>query len=162
MSFRLLAAWPVFRAGGHSYHGLLMNALEMFGPFLMEGPSVLAGDLNTSTRVTSQRITHSAFVARAGQFGMVSAYHEQTGEAHGEETTATYRQGGAGGSDFHIDYCFVSRSLSAAAAISIPRSTQWLGRSDHCPIVLDIPDAAIAAAHFGIGTGLSCPPSVPA
>jgi endonuclease/exonuclease/phosphatase family metal-dependent hydrolase len=73
--------------------------------------------------------------------GLVSAYHAQSGEAQGEETVPTYMRGQ--GASFHLDYCFVSKSLAASANVCVLRGDDWPKRSDHFPIVLDIPDALL-------------------
>jgi exodeoxyribonuclease-3 len=146
VSFKLLAAWPVQRSSSIDYHQVLMQGLDRYGAFLKEGPAVLAGDLNTSSRVQKQKVTHFKFVECAREADLLSVYHEQSGEAHGEETQTTFRKGRETPTSFHIDYCFVSASLAKAALVSIPSSRLWLDRSDHSPVVLDIPDSAVREA----------------
>jgi hypothetical protein len=74
--------------------------------------------------------------------GLVSAYHEQTGEAHGEELVATYRH--SNGDLFHVDYGFVSQSLIGSVRCRIADEPRWFEIGDHRPIILDIEDAALA------------------
>ena len=142
--FHLLAMWPVQRAGDHSYHQVLMAGLDRFGDWLSDGPSLMAGDFNSSTRVTSQRHSHGKFIARADALGLASVYHELTGEPHGEETVATYRHNATETGRFHIDYCFASRPLAEAASLSVLSSEPWPGLSDHFPLVVDVADVLFA------------------
>jgi len=145
LNFFLLAAWPVHLKGEQNYHAVLMSALELFGDSLGQSPAVMAGDFNSSTRVSKQRSSHPKFVDAAKKIGLVSVYHFHTGELHGQESVATYRHAAGGDSEFHIDYCFVSFELASAATVSVQRSDQWVTLSDHYPLVLDIPDSALAA-----------------
>lgn len=143
LNFFLLAVWPVHLKGEQNYHAILMSGLELYGDSLGQGSAVMAGDFNSSTRVSSQRSSHPKFVAAAKKIGLLSAYHFHTGESHGQESVSTYRHVAGGDSEFHIDYCFVSCELASAATVSVLRSDQWVTLSDHYPLVLDIPDAAI-------------------
>jgi exodeoxyribonuclease-3 len=74
--------------------------------------------------------------------GLVSVYHEQSGEEHGKESHNTYRHRSSASKPFHLDYCFVSGGLAAAATVCILGPAEWCKRSDHSPVVLDIPDGA--------------------
>ncbi len=136
-SLDLLAAWPV-KAPGWSYARLLHESLEVFADFLSTERVALIGDLNSSSRVKAQSKSHPAFVERAARLGLVSIYHHQMMEGHGEETVSTYRRGGTGGGLFHIDYCFVSKALLGSASIRVLNGPKWDGLSDHAPIVVEI------------------------
>lgn len=135
----LLAAWPVQYRGGATYHRVLMEALDRYAGFLSAGHAMLIGDLNSSTRVASQQQTHSQFVKRAEELGLRSLYHEHSGEAHGEELVPTYRHRNRAEEPFHIDYGFASADLCTGARLTVLDSDEWWGRSDHCPIVVEIP-----------------------
>ncbi|MHB8804388.1 MAG: hypothetical protein ACYC7C_04010 [Coriobacteriia bacterium] len=134
----LLAAWPVQYRGGATYHRVLMEALDRYEGFLSAGHAMLIGDLNSSTRVSSQQQTHPQFVQRAEELGLRSLYHEHSGEAHGEEPVHTYRHHNRAEEPFHIDYCFASADLRAGARLTVVDSDEWWGRSDHCPIVVEV------------------------
>lgn len=141
IEFNLVATWPVKYQSGPSYHKILMETLVRFADVISARNSILAGDLNTSSSVSGQELSHVKFTDEARRLGITSVYHENSGELFGNETAYTFRNGSR---DFHIDYCFVSRLLVPAAAVTILRGTQWHSRSDHFPLVLDIPDAAFA------------------
>jgi endonuclease/exonuclease/phosphatase family metal-dependent hydrolase len=142
--FDLMACWPVKRDGGPDYHQILMAGLERYEDVLRTGHTILAGDLNSSTRVTSQRRSHPAFVERAGDLGLVSAYHLATGEVHGGESVPTYLHGPGESGQFHIDYCFVPERLAEAVSIEVLADDTWADRSDHFPVVLDVEDGALS------------------
>ena len=135
---RLLAAWPVQYPGGVTYHQVLMGALDRYAEFLGAGPAMLIGDLNSSARVTSQKRSHPLFVQRAKELGLRSLYHEQSGEAHGEELVPTYRHHNRAEQPFHLDYCFASDALRANPRLMVLDDDVWWGRSDHCPIVVEV------------------------
>jgi endonuclease/exonuclease/phosphatase family metal-dependent hydrolase len=103
----------------------------------------MLGDFNSSTRVSSQKRSHPMFVQAAQDRGLVSAYHEQSGESHGEESVPTYLHGN--GAEFHLDYGFVTQPLVGAVQCRIADEPRWFEIGDHRPIVLDIDEAALAA-----------------
>jgi hypothetical protein len=110
----------------------------------------MLGDFNSSTRVSSQKRSHPRFVQAALAQGMVSAYHEQTGERHGEESVPTYLHGN--GAEFHLDYGFVSQPLVESVRCRIADEPHWFEIGDHRPIILDIDDAVSPAAKSHHGT----------
>ena len=144
LDFSLLALWPVQIDGGLNYHRVLMAALDRYAGLLTSGRAIMAGDLNSNTRVSGQETTHPKFVAVAESLGLVSAYHALTGDAHGMETVGTYRHGARDSKEFHLDYCFLSNSLVASANLSVRRHGDWPQLSDHFPVMLDIPDAELS------------------
>ena len=146
VAFELLAVWPVQRKGGSSYHEILMAALDRYTHVVGSCRAIMAGDCNSSTRVSNQRDTHPLFVKRAESLGLISAYHEQKGEQHGVETVATYRHNCGPIRDFHIDYCFVAKQLNAFAKLRVLNDAVWAERSDHFPLVLDVRDEALRPA----------------
>jgi exonuclease III len=145
LEFALLAIWPVQRSHGMSYHEILTDSLSRFSDLLSSNRTIMAGDFNSNNRVKAQQLTHPQFVREAAILGLVSAYHVQFGEKHGDETVETYRQGKNGAKKFHIDYCFLSQILANSARMSILRSEPWYRLSDHYPIVLDVPDSMLRA-----------------
>ena len=138
----VIAVWPVSGPGMPSYHEVLMATLEHFGPLLTPGRAIMAGDFNSSSRVVAQAASHPSFVARAAECGLVSAYHEITGEAHGKETIGTYRHGAGNSYAYHLDYCFVSRPLLSSIRYRVCDDPSWDALSDHRPVVLDVEEPA--------------------
>ena len=143
IAFDLLAVWAVKQTGGPSYHDILTAGLERYGGLLRSSRAIMAGDFNSSTYVSGQEFTHPQFVKRAESLGLVSAYHEQTGERHGEETVTTYLHNFEANMGFHIDYCFVAKSLMGSVKLCVLNDAEWAGRSDHYPLVLDVSNKAL-------------------
>ncbi|MHB8951907.1 MAG: endonuclease/exonuclease/phosphatase family protein [Pirellulaceae bacterium] len=143
VNFELLAIWPIQRSGV-SYHQILMAALDRYSEVFSTGRAIMAGDFNSSTRVVAQKSSHPQFVMAAESRGLVSTYHARTGEAHGEESTGTYRHGFRPDREFHIDYCFLPKELASSASLTVLWDGDWAKRSDHFPLVLDLPDMKLA------------------
>lgn len=141
VDFNLLAVWPVQREGGLRYAQTLHAGLERYSDLLSDR-AIMAGDLNSSTKVSGQQATHPRFVSAAAALGLASAHHHLTGEEHGAETLNTYRHDAS--RSFHLDYCFLSRSLLDAANLGIANGGEWRALSDHSPVVLDVPDSLLA------------------
>ena len=142
--FDLLAAWPVSRKGEPSYHQVLMASVDRYSSLLTRGRAIVAGDLNSNSRVAAQRSSHPKFVSAMSDLGLESVYHATTGDSHGQESIPTYRHSSGSERDFHLDYCFVSAELMPAASLEILRDPHWMTVSDHYPLVVDIPDDALA------------------
>jgi hypothetical protein len=145
IAFTLAAVWPVTAKGLPSYSRTLMQCLDSYSVALQRGPAIMAGDFNSGTTVLAPRSSHPKFVKRAHELGMVSAYHFHEGIAHGEERVGTLLRGKTAPKEFHIDYCFTSADLADAAVVTILRGDRWLRRSDHLPLVLDVPNAAFSS-----------------
>lgn len=144
VSFRMVALWPVQR-NGQAYHRILNETLDWFKDELQEPPAILAGDLNSNTRVSGQSHSHPRLVTRLRSLGLESVYHHHSGEHHGDETIATFVQGKKRPRRFHIDYCFVRPASLPAATLTIPQAKEWMKCSDHFPLVLDIPDVVLGS-----------------
>ena len=80
-----------------------------------------------------------------GELGLVSAYHQYSGEAPGKETHPTYCYLWAKSAPFHIDYCFVPESWSfRLSAVDIGSYAGW-PQSDHRPLTVDVTGPAARA-----------------
>ena len=143
----IIAVWPVIGPGMPSYHEGLMAMLEHFAPLLTRGRAIMAGDFNSSSRVVAQASSHASFVAKAAECGLASAYHEHTGEAHGQETIGTYRHGMSDHYAYHLDYCFISHPLLSSARYRVCDDPSWATLSDHRPVVLDVDETGTASAN---------------
>jgi endonuclease/exonuclease/phosphatase family metal-dependent hydrolase len=139
LEFFLLAVWPV-KTPPYSYHDVIRTALERYRDQIQSGRAIMAGDFNSSTRVLNQKRSHPEFVRTAESLGLTSAYHAITGEAHGQESVATYRHGKGSAKEFHLDYFFASTPLLPSARFEVLQGPYWEGLSDHFPIVLDLQD----------------------
>jgi exodeoxyribonuclease-3 len=144
----LLAVWAQNASGGVTRKhqlGPLRRALVKYRDFLSEPPVVLAGDLNNNAiwDRPGWRINHTTKVESLKRLGLVSAYHEIRGEAHGAESEPTlyWRNRTRDGPTYHIDYVFLPVSwIARVKALSVGTFEDWCGSglSDHVPIVVDL------------------------
>lgn len=106
--------------------------------------TVLAGDLNAGT--TTEPGPHDQTLRALDEAGMVSAYFLCGGCLHGEEAHPTLRWAGAGKvvKYFHCDFVFVSSDLNTGLRAYVGAEQDWIGptKSDHAPIVVDLPNFA--------------------
>ena len=104
-------------------------------------PMVAAGDFNSSPCVQGQERASRRFVERMrDELGLVSAWHHCTGEAHGEETRATYYHLWKESDPFHIDYCFLPETwMDRLTGVEVGSFATW-PQSDHRPLTVDIAD----------------------
>jgi hypothetical protein len=117
--FTILAVWSKNNEA-HRYVEAVEKAVQMYRNLFSQALTVLIGDLNSNCIWDS---THprdrnqSAHVALLESLGLVSAYHAFYGEAHGQETRATYYFQWKQDRSYHIDYCFIP----TAWARNVPR-----------------------------------------
>ena len=137
VEFALAAVWPV-EHGRLTYGGILRRVVDNYLPDGEATRTIIAGDLNSNTRVVAQRSSHPKLVSSLSVRGLSSVYHHQESLAHGDERTGTYRTGKL---EFFLDYAFVPLGWLEAATLAVLRGPRWSLVSDHYPIVLDIPDA---------------------
>jgi hypothetical protein len=136
----VLGVWAHVKEKQERYVRITHQAIDYYRAFLEEGLSVAIGDFNSNTMwdLAHAGSSHSALVEKLEQLQMRSVYHVQTQQQQGRETVSTfylYRHPDKG---YHIDYAFVSQSLLEQTALTIPDPSQWLQRSDHLPLLLDI------------------------
>ncbi len=137
--FNLLAKWAWAKSPSLSrYVKDVRSSLDEHETFLREGPSVLAGDLNSGgvfDKLTGA--AHAKLVNQLQKLGLTSAYHSHFSEAHGEESRKTFFRGKPAG-QFHIDYVFLPDEWARRATVEIPQPEPWLKLSDHVPVIVDI------------------------
>lgn len=136
--FTLVAVWTTPGGDGpHPYARQLLDVLEQNPAVLPDRPLVVAGDFNMSA------LTGDGFAAVADALaglGLVSAWHEVSGDAFGEETAHTHVHGPRG-NRYHIDYVWIPRDwMVALRSVEIGTDDEWIGpgRSDHRPITVEL------------------------
>jgi endonuclease/exonuclease/phosphatase family metal-dependent hydrolase len=137
----LLAVWTQKGDEGN-YSADLLRAIDLYADDLGQR-AIVVGDFN-SNAIWDERwadsATHSMVVARLAEAGLTSLYHAQTGEQQGSETVPTLAFKGDPAKPFHLDYCFASSDLiDAGARLEIRPVAEWVGLSDHAPLVIDLP-----------------------
>ncbi len=85
-------------------------------------------------------IKGGAVFGRLAELGLVSAYHAHHRLGHGQEQHPTYFHRFKADDAWHIDYCFVSRSLlPQVTQVDVTADESWATRSDHRPLSVTLP-----------------------
>lgn len=127
--WRILGLWATGHASGYLMTSWL--ALDAYGEWLRDGPSVVMGDFNQSAVWSLNRpINFRNIIERFDDIGMHSAYHAANNVLHGEEEIKTFI--GSKGWSTHIDFIFISKSAR------IERSLIVNGPSDHAAVIADV------------------------
>lgn len=144
--FFILASWAHVVTPTRRYVRMIHEALDHYRPFLLANPSIIMGDLNSNTVFDHKHRgkSHTDLVARLDELAISSAYHRASGEAHGQETTPTFFLYRHQDKPYHFDYAFGSNSLLENARFSIGAMGDWIGLSDHLPLILDMPDRTVS------------------
>jgi exonuclease III len=139
---KLLAAWAFnHRAAKFSpaRSGMALPVVESLASWLGEGKSIVAGDFNNNADWDTPRGKNnfSAIDGRLSTLGLTSAYHSASGESHGKESTMTHYFQKNESRGFHIDYCFVHKSLIVESVL-LSTYEQWRALSDHVLLLVNV------------------------
>lgn len=108
----VIAAWPTKteRNKPKSYPQIAMEAICKYAPFFKRHPVIISGDMNCYKGQSGEtkRSGISSIADFLSSHGLVSVYHQQTGEALGEESTATYYHQFKTNLPFFLDYTFAN------------------------------------------------------
>lgn len=133
----IIAAWPTTTEKNKpmKYPQIAMAALQEYAPYIKEHPTVITGDMNCYKGQSGETKQYSiqAILSFLEEIGLVSFYHDRTGEALGNETKATYYHQFKESQPFFIDYTFTN----------IPIKSYELGEwdkmiSDHVPQFIEL------------------------
>jgi len=136
-SFNLLAVWTMqANSPTFQYIGQLWKYLQINKDRLAEDHSVICGDFNSNViwDKWDRWWNHSDVVKELGELGILSLYHELTGEEQGKETAPTLYLQRKQERPYHIDYAFASEALRENVSLSVGSAEQWLEISDHMPL----------------------------
>ena len=100
--------------------------------------AIIIGDFN-SNAIWDKKYSagaHSKFVSDLRKKGLVSAYHQATGDTHGEETTPTFYLYRSIERPYHMDYCFCKGEIVDKFVVG--DCAYWLQYSDHVPLLVDV------------------------
>ncbi len=136
----LLATWtkqansPNFR-----YIGQLWKFLQAHKDFLRHPHSMVVGDLNSNAiwDEWDRWWNHSDVVRELSELGLESCYHRHFFEDQGKETKPTFFLHRKFEKPYHIDYGFVGPQW-AVKSVEVGAAADWLGESDHVPVVFDL------------------------
>lgn len=112
--------------------------VDRHAEFLSGGNALLMGDFNSNTvwdRAHPGR-NHSMLVGKLTGLGLSSVYHRDGVNDQGAEPTKTYFHTRNLRFGHHIDYAFLSDGIPADLRVGV--SEDWLGHSDHMPLILDV------------------------
>lgn len=160
----VLAVWAMNRAGGEGQpKWRTRRALDHYAAFLGRGRAVVIGDFNDNVRW--DRPSYPAFAGTLedlGAKGYVSLYHARTGQRHGAETGTTIYWRRKLEARYLIDHAFLPEAwLGAVERFDIGTAENWLGESDHMPLMLDLRlPLAPATVQPAIRAGIPEPPRV--
>ena len=143
-SISLLAVWSFNGrrkdAPRCSYSAETISAIDYYKQFLGTCHSVIAGDFNNSVvwDHQSKAYNFSAIASRLNQIGLTSAYHDFKGVSFGAELDQTlfFRKSAL---EYHIGYCFIPQCWNVNDVV-VGRREQWIGISDHAPLLVDCID----------------------
>lgn len=142
VDFTVLAVWalgPEWVEGRLPYAAQTGRVIAQTLPAL-EGPVVLAGDLNAPILSSSTSTSlHADNVDRLLTGGLVSAFTAARGEADSlAEPTYFHRWNAT--QPFHVDHVFLPQTWSSGMELTIGTYEEWVAtkRSDHVPIVVDL------------------------
>lgn len=108
-----------------------------FGP-----KTIIAGDFNSNAIWDRPRRSwnHSDCVRELNELSFRSLYHLASGEGQGGESQPTFYLYRSDLKPFHIDYLFAHDAMlhGAPPKVKVGSRADWIGVSDHMPIVADI------------------------
>lgn len=135
----------------------LQAPLSRYHDFLLEKPSVMAGDFNSNAIWDKNHrvFGHSTMVSHLDEkLGLISAYHERMKCRHGAERHPTLYHCYKPNRPFHIDYCFVPK-IWKISNVAVGDYKDWITESDHCPLIVDV------EVTEGIKTNINNPSLLP-
>ena len=127
--------------------GTLRKGLDFYRGFLTGEDAVVAGDFsNNASWNPGWASNHKRAVEVLESYGLVSAYHAETGELQGQESARTYYRWRREEEGHHIDHIFIPHAWSERSfRLEIGSFHDWVratpaeaSRSDHAPLVFDI------------------------
>ena len=138
VKFNLLGAWAKPAECRPFYVTTLFRGIAAYRDFITSSPTVFIGDLNTENFLSVSDPHMKLVDVLKREFGLVSAYHEYFGEAHGRESHHTYFDRTKQGKPYHIDYCFIPIAwLPYLHVVTVGTRRRFGHISDHVPLILE-------------------------
>ena len=131
-------AMPNKETKSKSYVGQVWGAINYYEDLLKQ-ESIWIGDFNSNVFWDKERkYNHTSVVKFLKKKSIVSLYHSQNQEEHGEEMQPTFYFYKKKEKPYHLDYCFMSESLmSKKTKIEIGKFEDWIKFSDHVPLIVN-------------------------
>jgi hypothetical protein len=116
---------------------MLYLALKEYESLFINQKVIVIGDFNVDYNLKGSYSGIGGFLFN--DLKISSCYHHFYHKDFGQESRATHFHQRKSQLPFHIDYCFVSRSiLEDIKEIHIGKSKDWIEVSDHFPLILEI------------------------
>jgi len=140
--YNLFAIWamPIKNSPSKSYCFQIWEAIHFYKRRLNNN-SILIGDFNSNSIWDHKKKVgnHVQIVDFLLAKNIVSIYHQQEKELHGEELQPTLFLLKNKQKPYHIDYCFVSNNLiSRQTKLEVGRYEDWIKLSDHMPVIVEL------------------------
>ena len=140
-SYNVIGCWTKI-TDDYEYIGQLQYSLKHYDSFLNNENVIICGDLNRNQyweKMGGHDLNHQEVVDKLSKKGIHSSYHNFFNEEQGKETTPTFYLYHKEDRPFHIDYCFLSKSLiDRLKKVEIGKYNDWMKFSDHVPLIIDI------------------------
>lgn len=122
------------------YMGQFWKYLQIHHSELSNERTIVIGDFNSNAQwdKADRWWSHSDTVAELETMGLHSGYHHYTGENPGRESMPTLFLHRKQEKPYHIDYAFLSPDLLGSASIKVGKYEDWVGLSDHVPLVVSL------------------------
>jgi len=122
-----------------SYVGQVWAALQYYESHIGDN-TILAGDFNSHVQWDKERPNgnHSSVVKFLSDKAIVSTYHHTKNIDQGRELDPTIYLLKQKQRPYHLDYCFVSKSMiTARTMVEVGQYHDWIKLSDHMPLIVD-------------------------
>lgn len=120
------------------------KAVSYYDELLTNSPSMLIGDFNSNTIWDKKKHrlgSHTGVVEQLESKGIFSTYHLHYNQIQGKEQHPTFYMYRHKDKPYHIDYCFVSKSLlEKLSSVEIGDYEYWTKYSDHVPVIVTFND----------------------
>ncbi len=140
-SFLLWAVWAC-HDGADRYVRGTHRAVASSRRLIGSAPTVMLGDFNSNAIWDHEHpagLSHSALVRVLDGLGLVSAYHDHSGEPHGQERRPTFYEYRHAHRPYHLDYCFLPHAWAGrVTGVEVGAHAEWAGSSDHMPLIVDV------------------------
>jgi len=153
VQFNLLAVWAYNQRTKVEWikrKPVTRCALEHYRPFIAAQAGIIAGDFNANViwDKPGRADNFANMIQDIESIDRVSAYHVQHSQIFGKERDPTISWYRDLSKPYHIDYCFMPRLwIPALRRVTVGVPSEWLGESDHVPIVIEFDRTILNAVN---------------